>query len=513
MAVAGGRSGEGAGAVTAMPAVRRSAIAYPDTADAAEGIYQLVEGPLRRLTPGRREVCRAWFDRHCAGSASAARRSTSYIAGGVQHDLVLNEPFPLTVARAEGPYLWDVDGNRYVDVVQAGGAGLLGNNPPAVGEKLAELLAGGGPAAGLLHRYEIDLAQLVCELVPGVERFRMLSSATEAVMAALRMARACTGQAHVVKVGGAYHGWSDQMMVGLRLPQTGAWEATGIPGAAYTLTHEAYPNDVDGLRELLSGLRRDGGTAAVILEPLGPEAGAHPVRAEYNQEVRDLCDEFGALLVFDEAVTGFRLGLGGAQELFGVRADLVVFGNAVAGGYAAAGGVGGRADVMDSLAGGVTAAGRRPFVGGTLSANPLACAAGYHSLLEVAETDAPAVAGRAGNRLREGLDRLIAACGLPYVTYNYGSIVHLHTSGVLHVDADDPSFPDEVRVRKEALAEMSMAFAAEGVLTVAGSRLYPSAAHTDDVVDEALRAFEQAFAGVDGVAGAAAAAAPRDRAD
>jgi glutamate-1-semialdehyde 2,1-aminomutase len=499
------------GAVAPRP--QRSAVTYPDTAEAAEGIYQLVQGPLHRLTAERREAYRAWFDERCGGSASAARRSASFIAGGVQHELVLNEPFPLQIARADGPYVWDVDRNRYVDFVQAGGAALLGNNPPVVREKVAELLADGGPAAGLLHRYEIDLAQLVCELVPGVQRFRMLSSATEAVMAALRMARAFTGKAHVVKVGGAYHGWSDQMMVGLRLPQTGAWEATGIPGSSYTLTHEAYPNDVDGLRELLAWLRRDGGTAAVILEPLGPEAGAHPVRAEYNREVRELCDEFGALLIFDEAVTGFRLGLGGAQEFFGVPADLTIFGNAVAGGYAAAGGVGGRSDVMDGLAGGVTAAGRRPFVGGTLSANPLSCVAGYHSLLETAETDAPVTAGRAGNRLREGLERLIAVHGLPYVTYNYGSIVHLHTSGVLHVDADDPDFLSDVRARKDVLGEMSMAFTAEGMITVAGSRLYTGAAHSDDVVDHALKAFGRAFAGVERVPDPAEGMVPRPRVD
>ena len=493
-----GRQGVDGGGAFASTARTKTAIsAYPDTAEVVEGIYQLVQSPVRGLRAERREVYREWFRQRCPGSAQTARAAQRHIPGGTQHELALSEPFPLQIVRADGAYLWDVDGNRYVDFLQAGGVMLLGNNPPAVRERVLEVLAECGPATGMLHRYEIELARLIGAHVPGVERFRMVGSGTEAVMAALRVARAFTGKAHVIKIGGAYHGWSDQMMVGLRLPGTGGWEATGVPAAAYALTHEAYPNDVDGLRDLLTRLRHEGGTAAVIHEPLGPEGGAHPIRFEYNHELRQLCDEFGALLIFDEAVTGFRLGLGGAQEFFGVRADLTVFGNIVAGGYAGGGGVGGRAEVMDRMAGGVTAVGRRAFVGGTLSATSLACVAGYHTLLELERTDAPAVAGRAGDRLRAGLERLITTHDVPYVAYNYGSIVHLHTSGVLHLNPDDPDFTTQLATRTELLAQMSMAFTAEGLITVAGSRLFTSLADTDQVVDEALTAFERVFAGIE----------------
>ena len=478
---------------------------YPDVEAIGKRIADLVAGPPRRLRADRRQAYRAWFTEHCRASERRAAEAEEYIPGGVQHNLALNEPFALEAVRADGAYLWDADGNRYIDFLQAGGPTVLGSNYRPVREKVAELLAGCGPVTGLLHSAEVELAKIIHDFMPGVQRFRMLGSGTEGVMAAVRAARAYTGNAHVIKVGGAYHGWSDQVVYGLRLPGTGALEAAGIPAGAYELTHEVYPNDLDGLREQLAANREAGGTAAVLVEPVGPESGSHPAAPGYNHRVRELCDEFGALLVFDEVVTGFRLGLGGAQGYFGVRPDLTVFGKCVAGGYPAAGGVGGSAEVMSVFAGGLTAAGTRAFVGGTLSANPLSCVAGYHSLVEMERTGAAVKAGRAGDRLRAGLERIIGRYELPYVVYNFGSIVHLHTSGVLHLDLRDPGFFDELGPRKDMLGEMSMAFAAEGMITLAGSRLYTSMADTDDVVDEALAAFARVFAGVDGVPGAAPA--------
>jgi glutamate-1-semialdehyde 2,1-aminomutase len=182
---------------------------------------------------------------------------------------------------------------------------------------------------------------------------RMLGSGTEAVMAAIRAARAFTGKKHVIKVGGAYHGWSDQMVYGLHIPGTGRREATGIPRGASGHTQEAFPNDLGALRRLLMLNRLRGGTAAVIVEPVGPESGTRPVPYDYNRQVRELCDEFGALLIFDEVVTGFRLGLGGAQGYFNVKPDLTIFGKCVTGGYPMAGGVGGRRDVIMRFAAGI----------------------------------------------------------------------------------------------------------------------------------------------------------------
>jgi glutamate-1-semialdehyde aminotransferase len=256
------------------------------------------------------------------------------------------------------------------------------------------------------------------------------------------------------------------------------------------------PGDLDALRELLTTNEESGGTAAVLVEPIGPESGAHLARPGFNAQVRELCDAFGALLVFDEVVTGFRLGMGGAQAYFDVRPDLTVFGKCVAGGYPAAGGVGGSEEVMAAFEGGLTAVGKRALVGGTLAANPLSCAAGYHALVEMEGTGAPAIAGRAGDRLRAGLSELIARYELPYVTYNVGSIVHLHTSGVLHLSLNDPAFFDELGPRMEMLGQMSMAYSAEGMVTIAGSRLYTNMAHSDEVIDDALARFDRVFATV-----------------
>jgi glutamate-1-semialdehyde 2,1-aminomutase len=472
---------------------------YPDVPAIVERCDALVATPIRPVRRDRMDEYLAWFDSRCAGSKRAAAAAQERIPGGVQHNLAFNHPFALEVTRAEGAHLWDVDGNRYIDFLQAGGPTVLGSNYAPVREKVVELLQSCGPVTGLFHEYELKLASLVHDFMPGVEQFRMLGSGTEAVMAALRAARAFTGHEHVVKVGGGYHGWSDQVVFALRLPGTGALDAAGIPPAAYERTHEFFPHDVDELRAVLVAQAEAGGTAAVIVEPVGPESGVRPAPAGFNQHARELCDEFGALLIFDEVVTGFRLGLGGAQGYFGVQPDLTVFGKCIAGGYPAAGGVGGRQEVMAVFAGGLSSKGVKVLVGGTLSANPLSCAAGYHSLVEMERTGAPVLAGRAGDRLRIGLEGLIAKYDLPYVTYNFGSIVHLHTSGILQLDLRAPGAFDEVGPRRHMLEEMGAAFTAEGMITLAGSRLYTSMADTDEVVDEAIAAFDRTFAAVDGV--------------
>jgi glutamate-1-semialdehyde 2,1-aminomutase len=467
---------------------------YPDVKAVEACLETLTHTPIRTLSADRLAEYHAWYEQHTPASKRAAAEAEAFIPGGVQHNLALNDPWPLSVVRAEGAYLHDADGNRYIDFLQAGGPTVLGSNPPAVRAKVLELLEHCGPVTGMLHPAEIQLAKLIHDFMPAVHKFRMLGSGTEAVMAAIRAARAHTGKAHIVKVGGAYHGWSDQVVYGLRIPGTGSLEAAGIPKTALANTAETAPGDLEALRARLAANVAEGGTAAVIVEPVGPESGTHPVTREFNAQVRELCDEFGTLLIFDEVVTGFRLGMGGAQGYYEVAPDLTVFGKCVAGGYPGAGGVGGREEVMAAFAGGLTAAGQRALTGGTLSANPLSCTAGYHTLLEMDRLDAPAKAGAAGDRLREGLDALIAEHDLPYVTYNFGSIVHLHTSGVLHLSLNDPEFFDKLGPRKDMLGHMSMAFAAEGVITLAGSRIYTSMADTDGVVDEALAAFERVFA-------------------
>ncbi len=472
---------------------------WPDTDDIMKRLDALIAKPVVGLTQQRREKVLAYFEQRCSGSKELNDRARKLIPGGVQHNLAFNYPFPLAVSRAEGAYLWDVDGNRYIDFLQAGGPTLLGSNYAPVREKVVELLSSCGSVTGLFHEYELLLAELINRHMPAVEMFRMLGSGTEGVMAAIRAARTFTQKPRIIKVGGAYHGWSDQMVFGLHIPGTGALEAHGIPAGCNRDTQEFFPNDLEGLAHLLEKNEKKGGTAAVILEPLGPESGTRPVTREFNARVRELCDQYGTLLIFDEVVTGFRVGLGGAQGYFGVKPDLTVFGKCVAGGYPAAGGVGGSREVMSTLAAGLEAGKARAYVGGTLSANPLSCVAGYYSIREIEATGAHIRAGAAGDRLCDGLQKIIAEKGLPYVAFNHGSIVHLETSAPMFVNVMEPSAIEDGKHRKHVMEEMGAAFMAEGIVSLAGSRLYTSMADTDEVIDEALEAFERVMADSEGV--------------
>ncbi len=473
---------------------------YPDTDAVYARLKELIRRPMRPVRRDRMQGYLDYFEGKCTRSKALIGEATKLIPGGVQHNLAFNYPFPIAIEKAEGAYLWDVDGNRYTDFLQAGGPTVLGSNYAPVRDKVIELLQSCGPVTGLFHEYELKLAQLIHRYMPAVEMFRMLGSGTESVMAAIRAARAYTRKKKVIKVGGAYHGWSDAMVYGLHIPGTGRLEAKGIPGGGTANTQEFFPNDLGGLRRRLIFNRLRGGTAAVIVEPVGPESGTRPVPFDFNRKVRELCDEFGALLIFDEVVTGFRLGMGGAQGYFDVKPDLTIFGKCVTGGYPMAGGVGGRAEVILRFAAGIGGTGERAYIGGTLSANPLSCVAGYYALLEMERTNAPVIAGQAGDRLTKGLQAIIDKYALPFVVYNQGSIVHLETSGVMLLDLHNPlKLARELKPRKHMMEEMGAAYMANGLVTLAGSRMYTSMADTDEVIDDALARFEAVLSSVEGV--------------
>ncbi|GLY08443.1 aminotransferase class III-fold pyridoxal phosphate-dependent enzyme [Actinoplanes rectilineatus] len=474
---------------------------YLDVDDTMRRLKALVDQPLRGLRHDALNDVLAYFDTKCTASKEITERAKKRIPGGVQHNLAFNYPFPLAIDKAEGAYLTDRDGNVYIDFLQAGGPTILGSNYGPVNERVAEVIKESGPVTGLFHEYELKLAEIINRYMPHIEMYRSLGSGTEAVMAAVRAARAHTGKKMVIKVGGAYHGWSDTMVYGLRVPGSYRMNAKGIPFGATGRTREAFPHDLGALKRKLIENRARGGTAAIVVEPLGPESGTRPVPYDFNAGVRKLCDEFGALLVFDEVVTGFRTGLGGAAGYFGVTPDLTVFGKAVSGGYPMAGGVGGKAAVMSVFGSGLDGkSGAHIQVGGTLSANPLSCAAGYFAIQEMARTNAPVIAGRAGDRLTRGLQKLIDKYGLPYVAYNQGSIVHLESSGVMLLDMRNPiKLLKENKGRKKLMEQMGAAYAAHGIITLAGSRMYTSMADTDEVIDDALARFDQVFALVEGV--------------
>lgn len=485
---------------------------YPDVPAVLADLDALIAQPIRRL---RREALERYVDEHfekrCQSSKAMTEEAAEYIPGGVQHNLAFNLPFPLVITKAEGAHLHDLDGNVYLDFLQAGGPTVLGSNPPEVLEAVIELLRECGPTTGLFHEYELKLARFITEHMPAVEMFRMLGSGTEGCMAAIRVARLATGNKNVVKMGGAYHGWSDQLAYGLRIPGSRHLEAHGVPRYVFRHTQEVFPGDLDALERTLKLNRVRGGTAAVLIEPVGPESGTRPVARDFNAGVRALCDKYGALLVFDEVVTGFRVGLAGAQGYYGVEPDLTVFGKVVAGGYPAAGGLGGKRSVMKHLGAGIEAGAKKALVGGTLAANPLSSAAGYFTLSEIERQGACERAGLLGDRLTAGLRASIERYGLPFVAYNQGSIVHLQTVGTMHFHVDwtkpwtIPALLKELRERKHVMEEMGAAYTAEGIITLAGSRLYTSAAHTEATIDQAIAGFDRVLAQIEGVPAGAAA--------
>ena len=449
-------------------------------------------------------VIMKYYDEKCTKSKAVFEEAKNYIPGGVQHNLAFNKPFPMCMEKADGAYLYDKDGNKYIDFLQAGGPTILGSNYEPVRKRVIELLQTCGPVTGLLHESELMIAKEINKHMPNVEMFRMLGSGTEACMASMRIARIATGHKRIIKMGGAYHGWSDQLVYGLKIPGSrNLLESHGIPQKIYGQIDECRPNDLNMLETLLRRNKAKGGTAGVLIEPVGPESGTRPVAKDYNKGVRALCDKYGALMIFDEVVTGFRVALSGAQGYFDVVPDLTIFGKIVAGGYPAAGGVGGKKEYAQLMAAGLATGKHRAYVGGTLAANPLSCVAGTAAIQEIARTNACEVAGKMGDRLTDGLKELIAKYGLPFVAYNQGSICHLECTGAMSFDFSSMSFlksalgilkhKDMMYVRKDSMERMGAAYMANGIVTLAGSRLYTSLADTPEIIDEALNRFEEVF--------------------
>jgi glutamate-1-semialdehyde 2,1-aminomutase len=478
---------------------------YHDAAKITGELDELIKKPIYTVDPeALKRYVEDYYGKKCVKSKEMIDKAAELIPGGVQHNLAFNYPFPLVFTKAEGAYLYDIDGNRYFDFIQAGGPTVLGSNPPEVREKVIDLLNTCGPSTGLFHEYEYLLAKKIHENIKSVEMFRMLGSGTEGCMAAIRIARLATKNKKILKMGGAYHGWSDQLAYGIRIPGSKWTQASGVPRYIFKHTQEFFPNDLKDLERKLRANKFRGGTAAVMIEPVGPESGTRPLDFNFNKGVEALCRKYGALLIFDEVVTAFRIGMGGAQGYFGVSPDLTVFGKVVAGGYPGAGGVGGKQEYMKYLAAGIAGGGKhkKALVGGTMAANPLSCVAGYHTLCELQDQKACEKAGLMGDRLTAGLKELIKKHNLPFVAFNQGSICHLETVGTMHFSINWKKPWTIVKVlkatseRKKEMEHMGAAYMAEGLVTLAGSRLYTSAAYTEEMIDEALACFDRVFAHV-----------------
>ncbi len=477
---------------------------YLDAAEVTKQLDALIKKPVYSIKPEKlREYETEYFDKKCAKSKEMITEAKNIIPGGVQHNLAFNYPFPIVIEKAEGAKLYDIDGNWYYDLLQAGGPTIIGSNDPVVRDHVIELLNTCGPSTGLFHEYEYKIAKKISEMVPSVEKFRMLGSGTEACMCAARIARLKTGKKNILKMGGGYHGWSDQLAYGMRVPGTKGLMSNGVPNFVFKHTNEYFPNDINDLEKKLHWSNRHGGTAAIYVEPVGPESGTRPVSKEFIQATARLAKQYGALLIFDEVVTGFRIGPGGAQGYFGVDPDLTIFGKIVAGGYPGAGGVGGHADCMAHLGAGLDSSGKKvkkAMCGGTLAATPISCVAGYYTLCEIEKRNACEVAGRMGDRLTKGLQELIKKYNLPFVAFNQGSICHLDNAGTMHFCVNwkkpwtIPEVLKETSIRQREMEHIGAAYMAEGIVTLAGSRLYTSAAYTEEMIDDILARFERVFA-------------------
>ena len=443
-----------------------------------------------------------YFNEKCGKSKAMITEAKTVIPGGVQHNLAFNYPFPIVITKAEGAKMYDLDGNEYYDLLQAGGPTILGSNDPGVRETVSDLLNTCGPSTGLFHEYEYKLAKKISEMVPSVEMFRMLGSGTEACMCAARIARLSTGKKNILKMGGAYHGWSDQMAYGIRIPGTKGMMSKGVPGFVFRHTDEFFPNDLEDLEKHLKRNKHTGGTAAVFIEPIGPESGTRPVSKEFVKGCERLAHRYGALLVCDEVVSGFRIGPGGAQGYYGIDPDLTIFGKIIAGGFPGAGGVGGHRDVMAHLGAGLDSSGKKvskALCGGTLAATPVSCVAGYYTLCEIEKRNACEVAGRMGDRLTKGLKASIRKYNLPFVAFNIGSVCHLDNAGTMHFAIDWtkpwqlPHILKETGIRQKEMEHMGAAYMAEGLITLAGTRLYTSAAYTEEMIDDVISRFDRVF--------------------
>src|SRR6266508_4380425 len=314
-------------------------------------------------------------------SRALFERARRVFPDAVTHDNRRMQPFPLYVERADGAYKWDVDGHRYIDYWMGHGALLLGHNPPAVRDAVAQQ-AMRGTHYGACHAREVEWGEWVCRLVPSAQRVRFTGTGTEATHMAVRLARAFAGKRHVVKFAGHFHGWHEGLEIGVRAPYEAEPEA-GQLREVVDLVSVLPPNDVTAVRERLA----KGDVAAVIVEPTGAHFGALPSPPSFIHALREETRRAGAILIFDEVVTGFRVAPGGAQQMLGVTPDLTTMAKILAGGLPG-GAVAGREDILAYIATKPDPAeNRRSKIAhaGTFNANPLSAAAGVAMLSTIAD--------------------------------------------------------------------------------------------------------------------------------
>ena len=363
-------------------------------------------------------------------SAELFARATRRIPGGVNSPVrafrnVSGVPF--FVARGEGARIWDVDGNEYIDYVGSWGPAILGHAPKVVVEAVRDA-ATRGLSFGIPNPLEVEMAELICEWVPSIEKVRMVNSGTEAAMSCIRLARAFAGRDKIIKFDGCYHGHADVLLVktGSGALTHGQPNSAGVPSAFADLTISLPFNNAELLRKAFQENKNE--IAAVIIEPVPANAGLYFPAENFLSVLREECTSNDALLIFDEVITGFRVARGGAQEVYGVKPDLTVLGKIIGGGLPV-GAFGGRAEIMDQLSpdGPV-------YQAGTLSGNPIAMAAGLAQLRELERIDGWKLLDQSGAQFEALARDAIKSANIDITFHRFGSMFCLFFAAAPIVD-------------------------------------------------------------------------------
>lgn len=410
------------------------------------------------------------------GSLAAYERSQKSLAGGVSTALRrAAKPYPMFYTHGEGPWIVDVDGNRFVDYTLAWGPLILGHAPAQINEAVAAQL-GRGHTFGAQHALEYEAAELFCEAIPCADKVAFANSGTEIVQVALRLARATTGRPLYLKFEGHYHGWDDSVLVSYKPGPADCGSMTPIPVGTgqrpWSGAVVARWNDIASVQAAFAAHK--GEISAIICEPMLCNSGCIPPAEGFLSFLREQATAEGALLIFDEVITGFRLALGGGQQYYGVTPDLATFAKACAGGLPLSV-LAGRDQYMSGIAEG------RVVHAGTLNGNPLALAAAV-ATLHALTPDVYARMDSLGRRLRAGLDEALKAKGVPIVTTGEGSVFQLH-----FLPGPAPrEYRDTLPNDKALYADFLLALLDSGVLALPDGRWYISAAHSEDVIEETL---------------------------
>jgi glutamate-1-semialdehyde 2,1-aminomutase len=414
-------------------------------------------------------------------------RAQRHIPGGVNSPVRAFKSVggtPLFVARGAGAYFWDADGKRYIDYVGSWGPLVLGHAHPAVIEAVIAA-SQRGLSFGAPTEAEVEMADLLCRLLPGMDQVRLVSSGTEATMSAIRLARGYTGRSLIVKFEGCYHGHADGLLVkaGSGALTLGAPSSSGVPAATAAETLVLNYNDTAQLGEAFG--RQGDRIAAVIVEPVAGNMNLVLPQPGFLQALRELCTRHGALLIFDEVMTGFRLGLAGAQGHFGILPDLTTLGKVIGGGMPV-GAFGGRRDIMANIAPLGTV-----YQAGTLSGNPVAVAAGLATLKLVQEPGFYTRLAATANELVGGLANRAAKHGIAFSAQAIGGMF-----GVYFRAQPPASYAEVMECDRDAFNRFFHACVTRGVYFApsAYEAGFVSAAHGSDVIADTLTAAEAAFA-------------------